>query len=574
MQSDQLHVPAFFGHSKGPSLEPQPQYYTICCTVVAIWNYFWSFTIGSVASEPSSEQGRRKHTWNNLFTWSPTPSSPTVTYWLIFAEISPSLFILFDVDSEPDDHAEVLLLFVGCIVNFIVSYPICMFQDSVPAGSYNDPFLSSVCDSADHFFRQRCNVSCSACGSTPDLESAEWGVPWSSVLHAVQRDVLRDGRACPTPATRNDGGCEIVPRPNQTQARHPVPWVPRLPRKTLVDVRLCHACHAKRRWMWVCGTPATRNESGCEFVPCLPRETMVDVSLCHACHTKWRGVTRDQGAPKPDPSVPPTAMSATHATQNACGCEIVPRLPREAKVDVSLCHACHAKRRWMWVRATPATRNDGGCEFVPRLPRKMARRHARPARPNQTQARHPLPWVPRLPRETKVDVRLCHPCHAKRGWMWVCATPATQNGAASRATRARPNQTQARHPLPWVPRLPRETKVDVSLCHACHAKRWWMWVCATPATQNGAASRATRARPNQTQARHPLPWVPRLPRKTLVDVRLCHACHAKRRWMWVCATPASRNEGGCEFVLRLPRETMVDVSLCHACHASVMCVCV
>ena len=55
------------------------------------------------------------------------------------------LFILFDVDSEPDDHSEVLLLFVGCIVNFIVSYLICMFQDSVPAGSYNDPFLSSVC---------------------------------------------------------------------------------------------------------------------------------------------------------------------------------------------------------------------------------------------------------------------------------------------------------------------------------------------------------------------------------------------------------------------------------------------
>ena len=38
-----------------------------------------------------------------------------------------------------------LHFFVGCIVNFIVSYLICMFQDSVPAGSYNDPFLSSVC---------------------------------------------------------------------------------------------------------------------------------------------------------------------------------------------------------------------------------------------------------------------------------------------------------------------------------------------------------------------------------------------------------------------------------------------
>ena len=38
-----------------------------------------------------------------------------------------------------------LLLFIGCIVNFCVSVLICMFQDSVPAGSYNDPFLSSVC---------------------------------------------------------------------------------------------------------------------------------------------------------------------------------------------------------------------------------------------------------------------------------------------------------------------------------------------------------------------------------------------------------------------------------------------
>ena len=28
---------------------------------------------------------------------------------------------------------------------FDVSFLICMFQDSVPAGSYNDPFLSSVC---------------------------------------------------------------------------------------------------------------------------------------------------------------------------------------------------------------------------------------------------------------------------------------------------------------------------------------------------------------------------------------------------------------------------------------------
>ena len=36
------HVPAFFGHSKGPSSEPQPQYYTIA----AIWTIsFWSWLI-------------------------------------------------------------------------------------------------------------------------------------------------------------------------------------------------------------------------------------------------------------------------------------------------------------------------------------------------------------------------------------------------------------------------------------------------------------------------------------------------------------------------------------------------
>ena len=46
----------FLRHSKGPSLEPQQQYYTICCTVVAIWNHFWLLH----ASEPSSDF-RRNH---------------------------------------------------------------------------------------------------------------------------------------------------------------------------------------------------------------------------------------------------------------------------------------------------------------------------------------------------------------------------------------------------------------------------------------------------------------------------------------------------------------------------------
>ena len=85
---------------------------------------------------------------------------------------------------------------------------------------------------------------------------------------------------------------------------------------------------------------------------------------------------------------------------------------------------CHAKRWYMWVCATPATQNDGRCQFVPRLPRKVPRRHGRL---NQDQARHPVPSVPRLPRKTMVDVSLCHACQ-------------------------------------------RKTTVDVSLCRACHAK--------------------------------------------------------------------------------------------------------
>ena len=70
----------------------------------------------------------------------------------------------------------------------------------------------------------------------------------------------------------------------------------------------CHACHAKRWWIWDCATPATWNEGG--------------LRLCHACRAKCRGVpgvTGDQASP----SAPPSAMSATPATRNDGGCEIV-----------------------------------------------------------------------------------------------------------------------------------------------------------------------------------------------------------------------------------------------------------
>ena len=83
--------------------------------------------------------------------------SPTVllVFWIISPKHVADVFgllyqhydrrFLFDDEFGHGNHSGELLLFVGCFVNFIVSYLICMFQDSVPAGSYNDPFLSSVC---------------------------------------------------------------------------------------------------------------------------------------------------------------------------------------------------------------------------------------------------------------------------------------------------------------------------------------------------------------------------------------------------------------------------------------------
>ena len=152
--------------------------------------------------------------------------------------------------------------------------------------------------------------------------------------------------------------------------------------------------------------------------------------------------------------------------------------------------------------------------------------------------------------ETKVDGTKCHPWHAKPRWMSPSATPATQNQGRCRQ----------------VPRLPRKTKVDVTKCHACHMK----WRCmslsalpsATPAMQSAAASPAT----NADQAHHQVQLVPRLPRETKVDVTKCHACHMKWRRMLPTVKPATRKEGGCCQVPHLPSERKADVAKCHACH--------
>ena len=98
----------------------------------------FNFLISSAASEPtpvfSPKPCRRHYFWfSGLFR-----RNHVADVFGLFCQNHVA-------DLGHGNHSGELLLFVGCIVNFFVSYLICMFQDSVPAGSYNDPFLSSVC---------------------------------------------------------------------------------------------------------------------------------------------------------------------------------------------------------------------------------------------------------------------------------------------------------------------------------------------------------------------------------------------------------------------------------------------
>ena len=261
-------------------------------------------------------------------------------------------------------------------------------------------------------------------------------------------------------------------------------------RASPVPCHLCYACQAK--------------PGGCGQAPHLPRKVKVDVAKSHACHAKvpWRH------GDQPRPSAPPEP-SAMCATRNDGGCRQVPRLPCERKVDVAKCHTCHAK---------------------------VPRRHGDQPRPSAApEPAHKL-----------------HACQAKRWLMSPSATSATRNDGRFRQ----------------VPRLPRETKMDVTKCHACHVKRRWMSPSATPATPKcrGVGDQPRPSAPLEPAQSHisAMPatrnergcrQMPHLPRETMVDVAKCHTCQVKRRWMPPSATPAMWKEGGCRQVPHLPRKS-------------------
>ena len=108
--------------------------------------------------------------------------------------------------------------------------------------------------------------------------------------------------------------------------------------------------------------------------------------------------------------------SATPATQKTAATTAAPENPPRHQSQPSA------------IRATPAMQNDDPSHQVPRPPHK----------------------VQHLPHKVNVNVTKCHACHAKL-----------------------PRETIDKLCV-QVPRLPPETKVDVSKCHACHAKCSYM----------------------------------------------------------------------------------------------------
>ena len=93
---------------------------------------------------------------------------------------------------------------------------------------------------------------------------------------------------------------------------------------TRIDVTKCHACHAPSA---ISAPPATQNEDGCAQAPRLPRKTKVDVKVRHACHAKCGQASRL-----------PRKVPRRHRRQK--------NRPKRA-TQCHNCHACHAKRPWM-----------------------------------------------------------------------------------------------------------------------------------------------------------------------------------------------------------------------------------
>ena len=129
---------------------------------------------------------------------------------------------------------------------------------------------------------------------------------------------------------------------------NPVPYVPRLPRKSDVGATRCHACHADRRSMSPSATPATQKAAASQATSGDQALATQNEGRCH------------QFLRLPLPRIKP----ADQLRHRPNPLPYVPRLPCKSDVGATRCHACHADRRSMSPSAT--------------LPRKRPRRQKQP----------------------------------------------------------------------------------------------------------------------------------------------------------------------------------------------------
>ena len=150
--------------------------------------------------------------------------------------------------------------------------------------------------------------------------------------------------------------------------------VPRLPRKSSLRYRKCHACHAKDRG----ATSVLLRRQASDDIYGGTESTTPATQIEHA---KDRGAT--------------SVLLRRQASADIYGgTESIPRLPRKSSLRCRKCHACHAKDRGatsVLLRrqasadiyggtesTTPATQIEPEVPKVPRLPRKRPRRHISP----------------------------------------------------------------------------------------------------------------------------------------------------------------------------------------------------
>ena len=182
--------------------------------------------------------------------------------------------------------------------------------------------------------------------------------------------------------------CKVPCVPRKTPRRHSAGWEPSAPPEP-TQCHKCHTCHAKQQSMSSSATPATQSERGCHKVPRLPRKTSCVCEQVVCEQVVCVQVAQSQ----------PSAISATPAAQRNNPCHQVPRLPHKVNVDITKCHACHAKRRGVTAPPGNQARHQSQPSAISATP--------------ATQSNNPCHQVPRLPHKVKVDVTKCHACHTK-----------------------------------------------------------------------------------------------------------------------------------------------------------------